>query len=238
MVGILTGLRRKRFEDAVSWRLINSKYPSTTLVDDIASEEEFEALYQVAALTNPRIMDELEQIALVPKGKRPFGIRGANYAIGPFVHLNTEGSRFASADHGAFYCADSIDVAISETRYHQERYLQGIGKVANDDIQIRGLKATFSARLFDICGPKHADSHWYDPADYSASQALGKAVREVDGEGIYFNSVRHPGGKCYALFWPNLVADVIQTAHYNYCWDGNSISDVYLITSHSKGRPV
>lgn len=231
MVSALKGLRRKQFTEMVSWRLINSKYPTASLVDDIASEEEFEALYEVAALTNPRLLDELEMIALVPKGRRPFGIRGANYAIGPFVHLNTAGSRFASADFGVFYSADHIDVAISETRYHQERYLRGVGRVAYDDIQMRGLKATFTARLYDIRSPKHEDSGWHDPDDYAPGQALGKAIRDVDGEGLYFNSVRHAGGKCYALFWPNLITDVIQTAHYNYCWDGKAISDIYRITA-------
>lgn len=231
MVASLKGLRRKQFTGEVCWRLINSKYPSTSLVDDIASEEDFTALYDIAALTNTRLQNELDQIALVPKGRRPFGIRGANYALGPFVHLNTDGSRFAYGNRGAFYGADRIEVAISETRYHQQRYLQSVGQVEYDNIQMRGLKAVFTANLYNITGERFADSPWYAPDDYSASRALGDAIREIDGDGVYFNSVRHEGGKCVALFWPNFITDVIQASHYNYCWDGNSISDVYRITS-------
>lgn len=50
------------------------------------------------------------------------------------------------------------------------------------------------------------------------------------GDGIYFNSVRHAGGKCFALYYPDLISDVIQTSHYNYRWDGKRISDVLEIT--------
>ena len=230
MVALLKGLRQRRFSGQPGWRLINSKYPTVNLIDDIASEADFDDLYAVAGLTNPRLLDELDKINLIPRGRRPFGIRGASYAVGPFVHLNPLGSRFTQPGWGAFYCADSIEVAISETRYHQERYLRGVGQLAYDDIQMRGLKVTFSARLYDITAARHDGKSWYDPDDYAAARQLGDAVKAAEGDGIFFKSVRHPGGKCYALFFPDLIGEVIQTSHYNYRWDGHAISDVYKIS--------
>ena len=40
-------------EQQQAYRLVNSKFPPIELFDDVASADEFEALYQIQALTNP-----------------------------------------------------------------------------------------------------------------------------------------------------------------------------------------
>ncbi|WP_372797980.1 RES family NAD+ phosphorylase [Litorivivens sp.] len=70
---------------------------------------------------------------------------------------------------------------------------------------------------------KFNTSDLYKPSDYSRSRMLGRAVFDKGGEGIYFNSVRHAGSKCFALFYPDLISDVIQASHYNYKWDGKRL---------------
>lgn len=43
----------KSLKDQIEYRLIPSKYPPITLFDDVASEDEFAALYAIQELTNP-----------------------------------------------------------------------------------------------------------------------------------------------------------------------------------------
>ena len=69
----------------------------------------------------------------------------------------------------------------------------------------------------------------YDPASYSASQKLGRELRETGSNGIAFDSVRREGGQCIAVFRPRLVQNVRQSVHLRYAWDGHSISNVYEI---------
>jgi len=66
----------------------------------------------------------------------------------------------------------------------------------------------------------------HDPDSYTASRALALALRTEGSDGIVYRSVRNPGGECVAAFYPDLVLPHVQTRHYQYVWDGTTISDV------------
>ena len=55
-----------------SYRLVNSKFPPIALFDDVASDEEFDALYALQALTNPRLQNEVGNLNLIPRSEIPF----------------------------------------------------------------------------------------------------------------------------------------------------------------------
>lgn len=42
-------------EQLQAYRLVNSKFPPIALFEDVADADEFEVLYQIQALTNPRL---------------------------------------------------------------------------------------------------------------------------------------------------------------------------------------
>jgi hypothetical protein len=67
----------------------------------------------------------------------------------------------------------------------------------------------------------------YAPSSYTASQKLGRELRDAGSNGIAFESVRRHGGECVAVFRPRLVQNVRQSVHLRYAWDGNSIANVY-----------
>ena len=71
-------------------------------------------------LTNPRVRDEVGEIALVPPDERIAG-PGASYVMASFTHLNPGGSRFSDGSFGVYYAASDLDTAIAETVYHFER---------------------------------------------------------------------------------------------------------------------
>jgi hypothetical protein len=211
------------FNGQVAYRLIPSKYPTKSLFDDVADHSEFEVLFAIQELTNPRLRNELGNLNRVPPQERPYGIRGCNYALGPFVHLNPVGSRFSSGDFGIYYAADEVQTAIAETRYHQERYFSSVVGLKYDRLSMRCLKTIFSAPLRDIRSDNYQDIAWYHPHNYVESQTLGASFKRNGDCGLVYNSVRASGKICFALFSPGIISDVVQSSHYEYIWDGKKI---------------
>lgn len=206
-----------------AYRLIPSKYPPKSLFDDVADHSEFEILFAIQEITNPRIRNELGSLNRVAPAERPYGIRGCNYALGPFVHMNPLGSRFSSGDFGVYYAADTVQTAIAETRYHQQKYFSGIEGLKYDRLQMRCLKTQFSGSLRDICSEAFLTKSWYHPENYHQAQVLGAALKNNKEQGLVYQSVRNAPAICYALFTPKIISDVIQAEHYDYIWDGEKI---------------
>ncbi|MES2676284.1 MAG: RES family NAD+ phosphorylase [Pseudomonadota bacterium] len=212
------------FHNQIAYRLIPSKYPPRSLFDDVASHEEFEVLFLIQELTNPRLRNELGSLNRVPVNERPYGIRGCNYALGPFVHLSPLGSRFSRGDYGIYYAAEDIQTAIIETRFHQQLYFSAIVGLKYDRLQMRCLKTQFSASLRDIRGEKFIHRDWYNEDNYAAAQDLGNALKIKAEMGLVYQSVRNPPITCYALFTPKIIADIFQSEHFDYIWDGEKIT--------------
>jgi hypothetical protein len=219
----INAIPQATFFNQTAYRLIPSKYPPKSLFDDVANHDEFEILFAIQELTNPRIRNEIGNLNRVPAPERPYGIRGCNYALGPFVHLNPAGSRFSNGDFGVYYAAEDVQTAIAETRYHQQHYFSAIIGLKFDRLTMRCLKTQFSANLRDIRGDNFKENEWYDKNNYLAAQQLGAGVKINNDAGIVYCSVRLENRNCYALFSPNTIKDVIQTTHYEYIWDGEKI---------------
>lgn len=209
------------------YRLINSKFPPISLFDDVASADEFELLYELQALTNPRIQNEIGNINLIAKEDIPFHIVGCSYATAPFTHVNPEGSRFSDGMYGVLYIGDSFDTAIAETRYHQNKIFNNIEGLHYDVVTMRGLTCYFSGCFADVTS---YDKRIYHPTDYSDSQQLAKVLYKQKRQGLAYLSVRNPEAKCWALFTPKYVSEIKQTAHFEFIYDGNSITRVETIS--------
>lgn len=204
------------------------------MFEDVATESEFDAIYALQALTNPRILDELGDMALIDTGHIPFGIKGCSYATAPFTHLNKDGSRFSDGSFGVLYLADKMKTAIAETRYHQEKLLTAIKGLHYDTIVMRGLACQFSAELADLRvdnAEDMASNPIYCSEDYTHSHACGIKHRKTDIGGLHYTSVRNPFLDCYALFSPQGVTEIIQSSHYEYIWDGERIATVRAIST-------
>ena len=224
----IANLPRQEHDLQTAYRLVNSKFPPIHIFDDVADQADFDALFAVQALTNPRLQQQIGQLNRVPENQRPWGIPGCNFALGPFVHVNPAGSRFSNGEFGVYYCADHINTAIAETRYHQERYFQNVEGLKYDRIVMCGLKTVFSATLVDITPAKRHPA-WHDPDHYTAAHQLGAELREEQEPGLHYESVRACGQDCYALFTPACIREVIPTSHYEYVWDGEQITHALTI---------
>jgi hypothetical protein len=193
----------------------------------VAGAEDWEALYWLESLTNPRLRDDVGEIELVPREDRIFG-PGASVIMAPFTHLNPEGSRFADDTFGAFYAAASLDTSIAETRYHREVFLRATRERALE-LDMRTYLCDVAASFHDIRGKRDRMPDIYDPNSYVASQKLARSLKLAGSNGVVFDSVRHSGGQCLAVYRPRLVQNCRQGTHLRYVWDGERISQVYAL---------
>jgi hypothetical protein len=209
------------------FRVISSRFPPINLFERVSSAEDWEALYWLESLTNPRLRDEVGEIELVPREDRIFG-PGASVIMAAFTHLNPEGSRFADDTFGAFYAAASLDTSIAETRYHREVFLRAT-RQGPLELDMRTYLTDVSASFHDIRGKRDQMPDIYDPDSYVASQMLARSLRLAGSNGVVFDSVRHAGGRCLAIYRPRLIQNCRQGTHLRYVWDGQRISQVYAL---------
>lgn len=211
-------------ENQQGYRLVNSKFPPINLFDDVADAAEFEVLYQLQALTNPRLQNEAGRLGLISLAEIPFGIKGCSYAVGPFTHVNPAGSRFSSGAFGVLYLADVMETAIAEVRHHQNQYWSKVTGLSFERFVFRGLSC-----VFDEAGARDAtglplEHPVYDPDDYSHARQLGAAAKGEGCPGLRYHSVRSPGNHCWALLTPRPVSSIVQTAHFEMIWSGHITS--------------
>ncbi len=215
----------KRIRWTRAFRIVSSRFPPVGVFDRICDPDELEALFELEAMTNPRLRQEAGALSLVPRERRISG-PGSTPVMAAFTHLNPEGSRFSDGSHGVFYAAHEVATAIEETVYHRERFLTAT-RHPPIDLQMRCYRTGIHGYLHDLRGGWEAA---HDPDTYTASQALGKKLREGGSNGIVYDSVRRPGGTCVAAFYPDVVAPCVQAGHYLYRWDGERISAVLEIS--------
>ena len=99
---------------------------------------------------------------------------------------------------------------------------------------MRVYTGRLNKRLYhDLSNPKPSQKKLFspDPANYGVAQQLAAKLRSQKSWGILYNSVRHPGGKCAAVFRPSALGVVHQGAHLAYHWDGKKIIDVLELRS-------
>lgn len=193
--------------------------------DRIARPEDFDALPEIEGLTNPRIREEVGILASIPRERWATG-PGTSTIMAAFTHLNPEGSRFSDGRFGVFYASARIETAIRETAFHRERFLLRTREPAMQ-LQMRCYVTAVDCPLHDIRGGFPA---LHAPDDYAESQRIARELRDANSNGIAYDSVRHRGGECAAIFWPDRVALCVQGKHFAYCWDGKAITDVLELT--------
>ncbi len=211
-------------EHVQAYRLVNSKFPPIALFDDVADADEFDVLYQIQALTNPRLSNQIGVLELIPRREIPFGIPGCSYAIAPFTHINPAGSRFSDGSFGVLYLAATMETALAEVRYHQNRYWSQVQGLNFERFVFRGLSCSFvDAAMKDAASVPLTDP-LYDPDDYSHARRLGSALKQAGYPGLRYLSVRAPGNYCWALLTPKAVVSIVQAAHYEMIWNGQITS--------------
>lgn len=206
------------------YRIIPTRFPSIFLFDRVANHDEFDALNAIEAITNPRLRDENGELSLVPKNERLFG-KGAGPIMAAFTHLNPSGSRFSDGSYGVFYAAKEKETSIAETRFHSEKFL----RATNENpiyLQMRLYYVQIKGEVIDLSNYAKKDPAILSPTSYTASQAIGKTIREQNANGILYPSVRNQGGNCVAALKTTILDQCTHAAYLEYHWDGVRINYV------------
>jgi hypothetical protein len=208
----------------VSWqnavRIIRSIHPPIDLFEDIADPADWPLLISAEQKTNPRLMESIGNLDLVPAGRRVAG-PGASFLMAPFTHVSVDRpSRFSAGAYGVLYAGNSFEVALFETVHHHTKFMARTSEPAGWTSQFREIVLAVDARLHDLRSrdPNHLAA--LDPDNYTASQALGAQLRIVGSDGLVYPSVRFEGGECVGLFYPDRASNPIQGRQLDYHWDG------------------
>ncbi len=217
-------LARVKWKGAV--RIVRSLYPVIDLFEDIADPADWPLLISAEQKTNPRLMENIGNLDLVPEGRRVGG-PGASYLMAPFCHVSPDRkSRFSDGSFGVLYAGNIFEVALLETIYHHERFMARTNEAAGWTSQFREIKLDIDARLHDLRKPRAAYRDTLDPDSYSLSQPLAAQLRAAKSNGLVYPSVRHKSGECVGLFYPDLASNAVQGRHLDYHWDGAKV-DLY-----------
>ncbi|HUG21521.1 RES family NAD+ phosphorylase [Piscinibacter sp.] len=217
-------------DTAIDWgptyRLVPSRFPPINLFERVADAADLDVVFEIEALTNPRLRQEAGEISLVPREERISG-PGTSAVMAAFTHLNPLGSRFSAGDYGVYYAAKALDTAVREVSHHHARFLTATREPAIP-IDLRCYRAMVQQRLHDIRGARAQLPGVYARDDYTASQAFGAALRRQGSWGVVYDSVRHAGGECVGIFRPRALAPAIQGEHVTLQWNGEQVESWYV----------
>ncbi|MEA3390934.1 RES family NAD+ phosphorylase [Sphingobium sp. CCH11-B1] len=212
-----------RIEWEAAVRIIRSLYPPIDLFEDIADPADWPLLLSAEQKTNSRIMMSIGNIDLVPPERRVGGA-GASFLMAPFTHVSTDRpSRFSTGHYGVLYVARSYETALFETIHHHGCFMARTAESAGWTSQFREIILTIDADLHDLRGCSDMFADCVDPDRYVGAQQLGSRLRGAGSNGIAYPSVRHMGGECAALFYPDCASNPVQGRHLDYHWDGKRV---------------
>ncbi len=225
---------------AVRWprayRLVRSIYPPIDPFEDIANPADRQLVAAAEAKTNPRVRDEVGAVHLVPPARRVSG-PGARWAMAPFCHVSRDRpSRFSDGSYGVYYAGDRFEVALAETVFHFERFMEATDEEpATADY--RELVNRVDAKLHDL-----RDSDVFkaalDPADYTAAQSIARELRgNHASDGIVYPNVRYAGGEAVGTFWPDAAGIPVAQRRVCYRWNGRR-ADAWLAYGEDHWRAL
>lgn len=212
-----------------AWRLVSSAFPPIDVFEDVLEPADLEIAFAIEALTNDRLLEQAGVLARVPLADRLCG-PGSSPVMAAFTHIGLP-SRFTDGSYGVYYCADALETAIAETRFHRERFLAATAE-PSVELTLRSYAGTIRRPLHDIRSG-YEELHQPAVASYAQPQAFAARLREMSSWGILYNSVRAPGAECAAVLRPPALTIPRPGPHLRYIWNGaeQRITHVFKVTT-------
>jgi len=174
-----------------------------------------DGIFQLDNATNDRLLAQSGQIPGIDARELVFGIPSYRIINAAFCHPRPGGSRFSSADRGAWYAGFELPTAQAEVVYHRRVWLEETHWQEEDVAEYVDYLADFRAEFHDIRVAKEVTqedareyAEYLSPRSYVASQVLAAQLLEVGSSGIVYPCVRRAGGTCLVCFRPVLVTNV------------------------------
>lgn len=198
------------------WAACGSRAHAVELAGEVLrmveSQEQVATQRLVSSLAE---QDLLESLLEESKPARPANTAGLDYLLAtPFRYPPLpHGSRFGRRhEPGLFYAARTLSTVLAEAAYYRFVFWQGMAKAPPR--MLRTQHTLFAARIrarraFRLHEPPFDAYHaeLASRTDYSATQALGTALRAAAAEAIEYHSARAAdGGFNVALYTPTAFA--------------------------------
>ncbi len=188
----------------------------TRLTDD---DETLDGIFELDNATNDRLIAESRLSPAVDERELVFGIPSYRIINAAFCHPAPGGSRFNSADRGAWYAGFELHTSQAEVAYHRQLWLKETAWDEEDTADYLDYLADFHAEFNDLrdsAKPAKKYAGCLSPTSYAASQALAAELLERGAAGVVYPSVRRRGGTCIASFRPVLVTNVRKGYIYTF----------------------
>ena len=186
------------------------------LTDD---SDTLEGIFELDNATNDRLLAESRLLPGIDERELVFGIPSYRIINAAYCHPSPGGSRFNSADRGAWYASFELRTSQAEVSYHRRMWLQETAWDEEDDSDYLDYLADFRADFHDLRdSTEHGEC--LSPTSYAASQALAAQLLELGSGGIVYPSARRRGGTCLACFRPVLVTNVRKGYVYKFLFTG------------------
>lgn len=213
-----------------SWRVIPTRYAEDRVLRRVSDAEDLELTSALEQMTSDRRRQDDGEIALVPPRERVTG-PGSRFIMAPFIYRNPDGSRFSDGVHGVYCAARAQATAVEETRYHRAVFMSRT-KEGPMRLEMRVLTADLDGELHDVRGLRKERAALYHRTNYSSSQALARELLEESSAGIVYDSVRHKGGQCAAVFRPTVLSRCRSAGLLAYDWNGAEIERVFELREY------
>ena len=188
------GDSRKQRLALLAWRVIEAQHQVSTrkLVDSV---EEQELLEDLIEHSKPPVIAGMPLHSLL----------ATPFRYPPLRHGSRFGSRY---DRGVWYGGEHLKTVLAEIAYYRFVFLEGTSAdLGTLTVQLTAFNvAVRSSEAIDLTGAPFAlhQAVVSSPTDYSASQALGEAMRQAGVEFCRYASARDPdGGTNIAVFLPS-----------------------------------
>lgn len=219
-----------KYDSAV--RIVRSIHPPIDLFEDIADPADWPLLISAEQKTNPRLMETIGNLDLVPPQRRVSG-PGASYLMAPFTHVSPDRpSRFSDGRFGVLYVASDFETALFETTHHHGAFMAKTKEPSGWTSQFREVILEVEGQLHDLRSLDEQVSAEFLAESYDKSQELGWRLKEAGSEGILYPSVRGQG-ECMALMYPDLALNPVQARHLDYHWNGTHV-DMFRDRTNNK----
>lgn len=201
-------------------KIVRDAQPPIDLFEDIADPEDWPLIISALKKTNPRLMETIGNLDLVPAARRVAG-PGASYLMAPFTHVSRDrASRFSDGSFGVLHAGDGFEVALFETLHHHGLFLARTREPPGWTSRFLEIFLDIEARLHDLRTDVVAYAAALAPNRYADSQALAASLRAAGSDGLVYPSRRWSGGDCVGLFYPDRAGAVAAGRRLDYHWDG------------------
>jgi RES domain len=221
-------LRTVQLNRSGAHRLIPARFAdrgSSALAQLSDDSDILEGLAELESATSNRAWSEAGFSPGIDPRELVFGIPSYRIINAAFCYPAPAGSRFNSAERGAWYAGFELETSQQEITYHRQRWLAETAWDEEDVTDYVDYLADFQAEFHDIRGQKqYADC--LSPHSYKASQNLAGQLLTSGSSGIVYPSVRRSGGTCIVCFRPVLVTNVRKGQTITFIFPGAGASPI------------